>query len=148
MHQENPILSILLTSCNKVIHVNNLTKEEDPELKARVDSRLKLLEHLRSCKELYKPKELDMLNQRIKCYITEKEVLEKKLAQVEEELRVKQMEMVQHNTNFAEISRENQNLKWQLKELKIELARVLNTKTESIGTQFQEMNSRKRPKKF
>jgi len=86
MLKENVKLTAVISSCNKVIHVNNLTEEEDPELKARVDSRLKLLTHLRFCKEIYRPKELDNLNERITGYMTEKEKLEKQLFILKDEV--------------------------------------------------------------
>jgi len=87
MSTENQKMSAIFSTCRKVIHVNNLTAEEDPELKARQDSRTRLLMHLRSCVDIYRPVELKELNERIGSYMTEKERLEENLKEINQKLQ-------------------------------------------------------------
>jgi hypothetical protein len=82
MKNENGSLRDVIQNCKKVIHVNNLTEQEDPEITSRSESRVKLLTHLRSCREVYKPEELDQLNDRIGSYMTEKQQVMNKTTQI------------------------------------------------------------------
>lgn len=82
MKKENGKLASVITNCNKVIHVNNLTKIEDPSQTNTKDSRAKLLMHLRNCREIYRPKELDTLNDRLKEYVPEKQKLQQEIDKI------------------------------------------------------------------
>lgn len=82
MKSENDKLSSLLSTCKKIMHVNNLTEEEEPGLKSRADSRTRLLLHLSSCRQVYNPAELGQLNDRITGYMTEKQLLERLLSEI------------------------------------------------------------------
>eukprot|EP01119_Soliformovum_irregulare_P017692 TRINITY_DN5295_c0_g1_i5.p1 TRINITY_DN5295_c0_g1~~TRINITY_DN5295_c0_g1_i5.p1 ORF type:complete len:296 (+),score=56.23 TRINITY_DN5295_c0_g1_i5:613-1500(+) len=83
MLSENGELQQMVSSCNRVIHVNNLTMEEDSQLIGRTNSRMKLMLHLRGCTTTYRPMELDRLNERISGYLTEKQQLETRLKEIE-----------------------------------------------------------------
>lgn len=82
MLRENETMRDIVEGCKKVIHVNNLTEEEDPRLEARADSRLILRTYLRHCQDVYKPSNLNELNERIGGYMTEKERLEQELREM------------------------------------------------------------------
>lgn len=73
MERQNAQLKDLLSSCNKVLHVNNPTEDEDSNFPAtRIESQTKLLLHLQAnCKNLYQPAELDQLNAKIGDFMTE-----------------------------------------------------------------------------
>src|SRR6185312_11930188 len=72
MASENKEMKEVINSCVKIVHVNNLTKDEEPELKSRADSRAILLDHLVTCEDLYNPKNLKELNDRTNSSITKK----------------------------------------------------------------------------
>jgi ABC-type dipeptide/oligopeptide/nickel transport system ATPase subunit len=97
MQKENEKIAHVVTGCNKIIHVNNLTVDEEPSLKSRKDSKMRLVTHLAGCREIYKPAELDELNDKIRNYMTEKEKLAKEL----EELGPKLEEAQRSNTALA-----------------------------------------------
>jgi len=84
MIKETGDISEVIKSCRKVIHVNNLTEEEDPGLRARADSHSILLTHLHNCQDVYKPENLDGLNERIGGFMTEKEHLQKQLDEMKD----------------------------------------------------------------
>nr|CAG8630420.1 6139_t:CDS:1 [Entrophospora candida] len=72
MINENNKLSAIIKKCKMVIHVDNppithRTKQVAEEI--REESRKKILNHLDTCKSIYKPPSLDELNNRIKAYI-------------------------------------------------------------------------------
>ncbi|KAF2069086.1 hypothetical protein CYY_009597, partial [Polysphondylium violaceum] len=78
----------IIQSCNKFIHVNNLSEDEDPDLKARKDSRTILATHLyNNCREIYKPKELDQLNDKIVNYMTEAQKSKARIDSLQQELK-------------------------------------------------------------
>ncbi|KAF2077769.1 hypothetical protein CYY_000890 [Polysphondylium violaceum] len=82
MASETPQMASVVRGCNKIIHVNNLTEDEDPDLISRKDSRTRLLTHLFTCRDVYRPKELDELNHKIENYMTEAEKSEAKIAEI------------------------------------------------------------------
>ena len=76
MLNENQKLSEIIKSSKKVIHVDNLPETgsyAEVGKKVREKSRTALLTYLRTCQEVYKPENLDGLNERINSYMTEKE---------------------------------------------------------------------------
>ncbi|KAF2068190.1 hypothetical protein CYY_010484 [Polysphondylium violaceum] len=78
----------IIQSCNKFIHVNNMCEDEDPVLKARKDSRTLLATHLyNNCREIYKPKELDQLNDKIVNYMTEAQKSKARIDSLQQELK-------------------------------------------------------------
>ncbi|KAF2073406.1 hypothetical protein CYY_005285 [Polysphondylium violaceum] len=82
MASETSQMASIVMGCNKIIHVNNQTEEEDPGLISRKDSRIRLLTHLFTCRDLYLPKELTDINGRIKDYMTKAENFEAKIAEL------------------------------------------------------------------
>ncbi|CAG8809063.1 17332_t:CDS:1, partial [Cetraspora pellucida] len=79
MNANSNALKELIKSCNKVIHVNNLTKEEDDTLEARNESRNILLSHLATCQEVYKTQRLRQLVAKIYLPMREKERIQREL---------------------------------------------------------------------
>ncbi|KAF2068565.1 hypothetical protein CYY_010111, partial [Polysphondylium violaceum] len=78
----------IIQSCNKFIHVNNMCEDEDPDLKARKDSRTILATHLyNNCREIYKPKELDQLNDKIVNHMTEAQKSKARIDSLQQELK-------------------------------------------------------------
>jgi len=79
-------LAEVIHSCQeRIIHVNNppLNLEDEDEVafnqKKRERSRTVLLAHLVKCEDIYKPENLDTLNERIDNYMTENEKLEREI---------------------------------------------------------------------
>eukprot|EP01115_Flamella_aegyptia_P007976 TRINITY_DN329_c0_g1_i2.p2 TRINITY_DN329_c0_g1~~TRINITY_DN329_c0_g1_i2.p2 ORF type:complete len:152 (-),score=36.69 TRINITY_DN329_c0_g1_i2:30-485(-) len=107
MKQENSNLREVITSCNKVLHVNNLTEEEDPELAARKECGSRIRLHLRNCRDVYRPHELDQLNDRIGSYMSEKEKLQQQLDEINSKLAQKEKateEMIKQWNKEKELS--------------------------------------------
>ncbi|CAJ0634979.1 6864_t:CDS:2 [Entrophospora sp. SA101] len=80
---ENKDLSAVIKACKKVIHIDNpplVGRAKETNKIIRDESRKRVLLHLNACKEVYRPENLDQLNERIGSYMTEKEVLEKLVA--------------------------------------------------------------------
>ncbi|CAJ0868641.1 4187_t:CDS:2 [Entrophospora sp. SA101] len=103
----------------------------------RDESRKRLLLHLFTCKDIYKPKNLDKLNERIGEYMTEKETLEKmindmkeqhkeideKAKKAGEEFKNKTKEMEEKMRNDREeAEKKMENMKQVMKEKKLKLA--------------------------
>lgn len=82
--------------CNKFIRVNNLSKDEDPEQKAREDSRRILRTLLRTYQDVYKPKNLDEMNERIRSYMTEKEKMIKEMEELRSKGQLSEEELRKH----------------------------------------------------
>src|SRR5687768_8679499 len=87
MKRENAELNEVLSSCRKILHVNNGTEEEDPQLIGRTDSRRILLTHLSMCREVYHPVELDSINERIQSHMEESDKLQKQLEDLDRQLK-------------------------------------------------------------
>jgi ABC-type dipeptide/oligopeptide/nickel transport system ATPase subunit len=92
MIRESDNLSEIVKSCNKLIHVNNMNEDEDPNQKARQDSRIKLITYLRTCQENYNPEYLNNLNERIKNYPAEKDKLQKEVEEIKQDFAKNQQE--------------------------------------------------------
>lgn len=88
MIRENEEVADIIRSCNRLIHVNNMTEDEDPELKTRAECREILRNHLRfNCKEVYRPSNLDETNERIRNHMDDRERTQKQMDDLEEKLR-------------------------------------------------------------
>ncbi|CFW92698.1 conserved protein of unknown function (AIG1 domain) [endosymbiont DhMRE of Dentiscutata heterogama] len=89
MKKNNAELAEIITSCHKLIHVNNPPLDiDDPEelkiyQKAREKSRLILLEHLEDCPDIYKPKNLEELATRISKHMENKATLEQQITSLQ-----------------------------------------------------------------
>jgi len=91
IQEENSRLSNIVNS-SKFIYVDNPAMIGDPEViesakKIRLQSRQILLTHLGTCRDVYKPRNLDKLNDRIKNYMTEEERLEKEIEEAKSLIR-------------------------------------------------------------
>ena len=87
MIAENDDVGDIIRSCKKLIHVNNLTEEEDPELKSRKECRDILRAHLKfNCGAIYRPKNLDEANERIRNHMTDREKTQKQMDDLNEKL--------------------------------------------------------------
>lgn len=88
MIRENEDISDIIQSCNKLIHVNNMTEDEDPELKTRAECRNILRHHLRfNCQNIYRPRNLDEANERIRNHMTDRERVQKEMDDLNEKIR-------------------------------------------------------------
>jgi len=72
----------MVDSCRNVIHVDNPEYSEE----RRKDSRTILLDHLLTCRAVYRPKELDELYAKIGGYMTEKDKHEQEAQKIDQEL--------------------------------------------------------------
>jgi len=86
MIAENDDIADIINSSKSFIHVNNLTEEEEPSLASRKECRDILRMHLVvNCKEIYRPKNLDDLNNRTRNHMDEKERMKKEMNEIKEE---------------------------------------------------------------
>lgn len=86
IHDENPSLSEILKNCNGIIYVSNPSVNENQrELAIKLATELRgvsrdiIINHLTYNCGNYHPTKLNELSERIKSYMTEKEILEKRL---------------------------------------------------------------------
>jgi len=85
-------ISEVISSCNKFIHVDTPPLDIKDERRVKLNredreySRMILLTHLRDCRDVYKPNNLDKLNERVSKFKTEKERSE----ELEKELKFKE----------------------------------------------------------
>ncbi|CAJ0630247.1 16585_t:CDS:1 [Entrophospora sp. SA101] len=82
MIKDDGNLSEIVQKCKKVIHVDNpqlVGYYKDIAEMSRADSREKILDHLSDCNEIYFPKNLVGINDKIGNYMTEKEKLQKEV---------------------------------------------------------------------
>jgi GTPase Era involved in 16S rRNA processing len=88
MIAENEDVADIIRSCKKLIHVNNLTEEEDPELRSRKECRDILRAHLKfNCGTVYRPRNLDEANERIRNHMSDRERTQKQMDELNEKLR-------------------------------------------------------------
>jgi len=88
MIKESEDIADIICSCKKLIHVNNLTEDEDPKLKTRGECREILRNHLKfNCEEVYRPQNLDDANERIRNHMDEKEKIKQQMDELEEKLK-------------------------------------------------------------
>ncbi|RHZ56872.1 hypothetical protein Glove_396g98 [Diversispora epigaea] len=70
---QNEDVATILRSCRRLIHVNNLTEEEDPHQRARNGCRAFLRSYLSTnCQTVYQPSNLSEINERIRNYLAER----------------------------------------------------------------------------
>jgi len=79
MKNDNKKLANILETCNKIIYVNNLTKYEEKTLDSRKKVYLPLITFLSSCKDLYRPTNLNEINMKIEKHINEKDIEKQKI---------------------------------------------------------------------
>lgn len=98
-------LADVIRSCrNRIIHVDNspLNVEDEEEINLNLKkcerSRTILLTHLAKCEDVYKPQNLDTLNERIDNYNTENEKLEKEIEKTRKKM-LEQEEKLQRELN-------------------------------------------------
>ncbi|CAB4494273.1 P-loop containing nucleoside triphosphate hydrolase protein [Rhizophagus irregularis] len=103
---ENDKRTEVVKLCNKFIHVNNLSEDEDPEQKAREDSRIILRTLLRTCQDVYKPKNLDEMNERIRGYMTEKEKMIKEMEELRNKGQLSEEELRKHQKKIESLEKE------------------------------------------
>src|SRR5262249_31925758 len=88
MIAENEDIADIINFSKHFIHVNNLTEEEEPTLASRKECRDILRMHLAvNCREVYRPKNLDDLNNRTRNHMDEKEKTEKMMNDLNEKLK-------------------------------------------------------------
>lgn len=91
MIRENEDVSDIIQSCKRLIHVNNMTEDEDPELRTRAECRNILRHHLKfNCEAVYRPRNLDEANERIRNHMTDRERVQKEMNDIKEQLRQSQ----------------------------------------------------------
>ncbi|KAF2077553.1 hypothetical protein CYY_001171 [Polysphondylium violaceum] len=127
--KSNPKMKSIIKGCNKIIHVNNMSIYEDKTQEARNDCRKILLTHLYNCRDVYKPVELDELNDKIKNYMTEEEIIEVQLKELSQSLE--------------EASKTNQKLAETFEIQKKELDKKLKETQEEAAAQVKETIKKK-----
>lgn len=113
MLAENQKLSEIIKSSKKVIHVDNLPgtgSYAEMSKKVRESSRTTLLTYLRTCQDLYKPENLDGLNERINSYMTEKEQMQNQLINLNKQLEDMKAKNVNDEATMTEMKRVNDEL--------------------------------------
>ncbi|CAJ0634983.1 6866_t:CDS:2 [Entrophospora sp. SA101] len=129
----------------KVIHVDNpplIGRAKETNRITRNESRKRILLHLSTCKEVYRPENLDQLNERIGNYMTEKEMLEKIVSSMEEDLKVQQERMERQE---EEMSRQREEAEIKMKNLNEEMQKEILRQLDEADRKFQkEMEEQRR----
>jgi predicted GTPase len=110
MLEENQKLSEIIKTSKKVIHVDNLPETgsyAEVSKKVRENSRTALLTYLRTCQDIYKPENLDGLNERINSYMTEKDQMNIQLTNLNRQLEEMKAKNLDSETLKAETQRVN-----------------------------------------
>jgi len=111
---EQNINSEILASCGyKVLHVDN---PEDDDV-TREKSRRKLLLHIRNCRELYRPRELNEIITSIEGFMEDKNKLQKQNEFFKEELQKRKDEMLLLQNQMQESERKGNEM---INELKVQ----------------------------
>jgi hypothetical protein len=141
MIAENDDVADIIRSCKKLVHVNNLTEEEDPELKSRKECRDILRAHLKfNCGEVYRPKNLDEANERIRNHMTDREKTQKQMDELGEKLS--QSEERAKNAS-AEARKREEEMQKEFKESLKNLSNQKEQQNESLArVMAEQMNSK------
>nr|CAG8484640.1 10668_t:CDS:2 [Entrophospora candida] len=141
MIAENDDVGDIIRSCKKLIHVNNLTEEEDPELKSRKECRDILRAHLKfNCGTIYRPRNLDEANERIRNHMTDREKTQKQMDDLNE--KIKQSEERAKNSD-AEARKREERLRQQYNDSLKNLANQKEQQNESlVKAMAEQMNSK------
>jgi t-SNARE complex subunit (syntaxin) len=140
MKEENEEMAEIMNSCRMIIHVDNppinigenvrrREKKIASNRETREESEEILMTHLRNCQDVYKPKNLDKLNEEIQNYMTEKERLQQKLQQSERQLEIEKMK----NEWSEEQKKELEELRKKLTELEEKIAVLMQGFFERMG---------------
>ncbi|CAG8752039.1 15806_t:CDS:2 [Gigaspora margarita] len=101
MRNQNENIATILSSCCCLVHVNNLTEQEDSQQRARNDSRAFLRNYLSSnCQNVYIPSNLGEIDERIQNYLAKKNHGDDKQIQINQLIKENQYLREQLN-NFA-----------------------------------------------
>nr|CAG8484030.1 2640_t:CDS:2 [Entrophospora candida] len=140
LFKENEKLAAVINGCRDIIYIDNPPldgRSKEINKTTRDESRKRLLLYLFTCKDIYKPKNLDKLNERIGEYMTEKEILEQmvndmkeqhkkideKMKKADEEFKNKIKEMEEKMRNDREeAEKKMEDMKQAMKEKKLKLA--------------------------
>jgi GTPase SAR1 family protein len=68
--KDKKALENTIRNCKVIIHVNNLSEDEEPELRSRKESRKILLEYLKTCQEVYQPELLGKFHKIIENFVS------------------------------------------------------------------------------
>lgn len=109
MIAENEDIADVINSSKSFIHVNNLTEEEEPTLISRNECREILRMHLLvNCKEVYKPRNLDEINNRTRNHMNEREKFEKQMNDLREESKKSEQRHAEALKNSDEKARQRE----------------------------------------
>ena len=141
MIKENEDVADIIRSCNRLIHVNNMTEDEDPELKTRAECREILRNHLKfNCAKIYRPSNLDEANERIRNHMDGKERTQKQMDDLEEKLR--QSEERARNAD-AEARKREEKMQREYRESLNNLSNQQSQRDEKIAREMaSQMNSK------
>jgi len=132
MLEENQKLSEVIRSSKKVIHVDNLPESgsyAEISKKVRETSRTALLTYLRTCQDIYKPENLNGLNERINSYMTEKDQMQVNMNSLRSQLEEIKTKNLDSEALKAETQRVNNELAL-LKEREKTLQDQINQQTQ------------------
>jgi len=101
IRQENPDLAEIFSSCNKILHVDNITPVYGQlSEQLRNIGHISLTVHLQSCNQLYRPQNLDELNSRIQNYQTEREKVQLAMKDLEDKIKDIDAKALRDKANF------------------------------------------------
>ncbi|CAG8590000.1 12449_t:CDS:1 [Racocetra fulgida] len=103
MRNQNENVATILSSCRRLVHVNNLTEQEDSRQRARNDCRAFLRNYLSSnCQNVYMPSNLGEIDKRIENYLAEKEHGSGQQVQIDQLIKENQYLREQLNNDNAQ----------------------------------------------
>ncbi|KAF2073446.1 hypothetical protein CYY_005231 [Polysphondylium violaceum] len=99
MINESIQASQIIGGCNKLIHVNNMTVDEQPGLENRLDTNTRLLIHLMGCTLILNTTHSTMINN-VNKYFYDKEQEIKRQQEREEQLRIAQIQREEYEAQI------------------------------------------------
>eukprot|EP01132_Coremiostelium_polycephalum_P002842 gene2842-3532_t len=142
--RQDPKIGPIVESCNKILYVNNPPTVYSESKQCREESRTKMMLHLRGCNELYKPKELDELVDRIKGYMTENEKLQDELSKMGTQINKGIAEMGELTVKFDKSQSEIQQLNIQNAEKQKRLEELMNSHNSEMQSRQKEIEDIRR----
>ncbi|WNE39983.1 MAG: GTPase Der [Mycoplasmataceae bacterium] len=143
MIKESEDIADIIHSCKKLIHVNNLTEDEDPELKTRIECGEILRNHLKfNCEEVYHPRNLDDANERIRNHMTDREMIQKEIDIVKEKLEEADKRVKKGDEAAIKAQQEHKDsLNNLIKEQEKREKEVTNLMTQQMDSKLNEMRN-------
>jgi len=147
LRDESGKLADVIANCNKILYVDNpstnIGDERDAtNKKVRENSRKRLLTHLNECVNVYKPSNLDDINERIGKHVDEKQNLANSIDELKKQLDEQKVSFSQERSQLMKELEEKGKASGS-DEYREEMKKLLEAFTQERNQLIQELNSSK-----